>query len=508
MGQFLYHYRPVEPATWFYLSSLLMIGLFFKFSRFWSVRNLDLILLILLGPGLLFVHYGRQAEREYLFEQAARAHAAEKAASVGFPGSGLDQGAELAAPARFAPGADGPIGRASEASAAPAGEAGLGDATQALEGSEPLGAARFELALRAQKYGYLWLFGVQLLWLIRLLADATMVRRPLLEPNLTAGGLTFIGCSLFVFLMANVITQPDPAKPEISPQRAVEQGEQRPPAVPLAQREPPSREGPGYALLSSLPTGLRKGLAIFAHLAIVLGMVLIGYWHFDNIVMGIGAATLYLMLPYTALMTSEVRHALPGAALVWAILCYRRPIVAGALLGLAGGITYYPLFLLPLWISFYWPRGLLRFLLGVTLVLLILSLVLIASGNGMHKIRLMFGLLPPAMNGLSGIWDPRLDGWSSYYRIPVIVAFVALAVSMAIWPAQKNLGTLLSCSAAVMVATQFWHGYGGGLYMAWYLPLILLTVFRPNLEDRVALTVLGDGWFPRRLATQATGQAA
>ena len=37
-----------------------------------------------------------------------------------------------------------------------------------------------------------------------------------------------------------------------------------------------------------------------------------------------------------------------------------------------------------------------------------------------------------------------------------------------------------------MVGTQFWHGYGGGLYMAWFLPLILLTIFRPNLEDRVA----------------------
>jgi hypothetical protein len=26
----------------------------------------------------------------------------------------------------------------------------------------------------------------------------------------------------------------------------------------------------------------------------------------------------------------------------------------------------------------------------------------------------------------------------------------------------------------------------------------LLTIFRPNLEDRVALSVLGEGWFPRR----------
>ena len=38
-----------------------------------------------------------------------------------------------------------------------------------------------------------------------------------------------------------------------------------------------------------------------------------------------------------------------------------------------------------------------------------------------------------------------------------------------------------------MLAVQFWHGFGdgGGMYMAWYMPLLLMTVFRPNLEDRV-----------------------
>jgi hypothetical protein len=70
-----------------------------------------------------------------------------------------------------------------------------------------------------------------------------------------------------------------------------------------------------------------------------------------------------------------------------------------------------------------------------------------------------------------------------------------------LWPAQKNLGTLMSCSAAVMLGTQFWHARGGGLYMAWYLPLLLLTIFRPNLEDRIALSVLGESWFYRRRLT-------
>ena len=66
--------------------------------------------------------------------------------------------------------------------------------------------------------------------------------------------------------------------------------------------------------------------------------------------------------------------------------------------------------------------------------------------------------------------------------------------SMAFWPAQKNLGSLLACSAAIMLGTQFWKAYEGGTFMAWYLPLLILTIFRPNLEDRVALSAISEGW--------------
>ena len=59
MSVYLFKYSAVEPTTWVYLSSLLMIGLFFKFNRLWSIRNLDLLGLIQLAPGLILVEYGR-----------------------------------------------------------------------------------------------------------------------------------------------------------------------------------------------------------------------------------------------------------------------------------------------------------------------------------------------------------------------------------------------------------------------------------------------------------------
>ena len=76
------------------------------------------------------------------------------------------------------------------------------------------------------------------------------------------------------------------------------------------------------------------------------------------------------------------------------------------------------------------------------------------------------------------------------------------------WPPRKHLGTLISCTAALMVGAQFWHAHEGGIYVAWYLPLLLLTIHRPNLEDRVAPAVVPEGWWEaRRKARQlAPGQ--
>ena len=49
----------VGPETWLIVSLLSCLTLFFKFSRIWSVRNLDMLLLFALAPGMMsLVRYG------------------------------------------------------------------------------------------------------------------------------------------------------------------------------------------------------------------------------------------------------------------------------------------------------------------------------------------------------------------------------------------------------------------------------------------------------------------
>ncbi len=451
MPDILFHYERVNPTSWAYLSSLLMLALYFKFNRVLSVRNVDLFLLILLAPGLLLVQWSWE-----------------------------NKGAEN--------------------------------------------------ALAIEHLGFLWLLATELILLVRLLADNNMVRRPLLDPNLNGAGLMFMGSSLLFFLMANVVT--GDSKPEdLRPGRTTE--EVRVEETIGAEQDSFATDGPGFFLLYRLPristqTVIKAGpdsqeratpqerdreerriqeattrvTAILSHILIVVGMILIGHWHFENITMGISTATMYLLLPYTALWTGSVEHALPAMLLVWSIVCYRQPFIGGMMIGLAAGTIYYPAFLLPLWCSFYWTRGLKRFLAGVVVMLgiLVLTLAFTATDTQLFIDRFlqMFGLRLPTEATLQGIWQ----FWNPVFRYPLIAAFIALSFSFTIWPFQKNLATLISCTGAVMAAAQFWHAYDGGVYIAWFLPLLLLAIFRPNLEDRVAMSMVSEGWWQSRRKKQ------
>jgi hypothetical protein len=504
MSEILLYYKRPDPTTWVYLSSFLTIGLFFVFHRFWSIRNVDIVLLILLSPGLLMVHEGYRREliaTEALAVESMPGFAvAENATSDRSTAVDSEQDQLTAvAPAVAETGeedqTDPEVAAQDDLPAEP--ESQPESAAESAAERSAVGSPDKYSPDDIQRYGFIYLFVIQSFILLRSMLDPLMVRRPLLDPNLTTGGLNFIGISLFIFMMANVVTSsPMNQKtqgPELGPGYTMMNMLPRIPTRPVSE-SPGGVFPPGSSELTDSQTRLAriaKGLAIVAHLAIVSAIVLISNRHFSNLRAGVGCATLYLMLPYTAQFTGRVDHALPAALLLWAVLCYRKPAFAGFFLGLAGGLVYYPLFLLPLWFSFYWQRGARSFAIGVfaALVLLMVAIFFDQSPSSTEHLRRMYGLLSPNREAheLQGIWSL---GWNPVWRWPVIAAFVILSVFFAIWPAQKNLGTLISGSAAVMVAAQFWHGSSGGLYIAWFLPLLLLTIFRPNLQDRVATKVV------------------
>ena len=351
-----------------------------------------------------------------------------------------------------------------------------------------------------ERLGYVTLWGMGGIFILRMFYDCTMVRRPLLEPNMSAGGLSFLVFSLFVLLVSNVSVgyiqnedeiRIDPTSLRMPGYRILEDL----PPVPVAFWESPfelNQQGgrPGEYPFE-MNQALSLGIVIAAHFFVVIGLILVGSVHFENVRMGLAAAVFYLLIPYTGEMGGHVDHVLPGALLVWALLFYRKPFIAGCLLALTFCI-YYPLFLIPLWVSFYWQRGVAKFSLGVVFgwALLVLGLILTQreeAGDLLTQIKRMHGFLMPQMDRehLQGLWG---FGWAPVYRIPLITSFIMMSITFSMWPAQKNLGSLISCTAALLLATRFWNGEGGGLFLGWSLPLIVLIMFRPNLEDRVMLS--------------------
>jgi len=391
----------VNPPTWFYLSTLLIIAVFYRFNRIWSLRNVDLVLLLLAAPGLLFVR---------------------------------------------------------------------NDNTRQM--------------------GYIWLFSLSALYLIRLLADPVLQRRPQLGQNLNSGGLIFLCAAAFVFLSTKAITDTLPGSTSVTVQTADAMLNRiSVPHPPQVQGEP--APGPAATLIAApvefvFEELTARILSILTHGAVVAGLIVAGKKLFGDLQLGLAAATLYMLLPGTAYDVGKFNHVLPAALIVWAIVFYRRPIVAGVFLGLACGAMFFPVFLLPLWFAFYGRRGSWKFgiALGAVALVLVGSLAL-TSRDGPTFVNKILGSID--LEVLAFRSDAKMEGfWKeaeylSVYRLPVIALYCIQLIVLTWFPRQKNVEHLLAHSAAIIISTQFWYTQQGGVYVLWYLPMFLMVVFRPRL---------------------------
>lgn len=354
-------------------------------------------------------------------------------------------------------------------------------------------------------FGYLWLMIACFYFLLRCLIDLALVRRPALQANLESGGLAWLAVALFVGLVAVAVRQPIQQEPtpehETPTDKVLKISEKA-----IQPYVPPSR----------LRLWTERGLALLCHLSVLVGLVLIGWRHFDDVRAGMAAATFYLLLPYTYMLLPDSPlgvgrwdHAWAMAFVVWTIFCYRRPMLAGLFLGIASGTAFYLIVLLPTWLSFYHRRGMTRFLvsyvLSVGLGVALLGGLLWLNGelpSSLQSDWMTFDWQPwkrpdPAtpgfwqdIPGVSGTYAPAA------YRVPVFIASMILVATSAFWPAPKTLAHVLALSAAVLISIQFWYADRGGIYVLWFLPLLLLLVFRPNLSNSVP-PVPGEDWVAR-----------
>jgi hypothetical protein len=399
------------PEVWLFLSLLTCVTLFFKFSRFWSVRNLDLLLLFVLAPGMMLLK-GNAEHQAWI--------------------------------------------------------------------------------------AYIWLFLGSGLWLIRCCADLGLARRPLLEPNLNASGLLCLSLGVLGLLLAETVSLP------------VEDGAARNPAEPAGRgdRSAAASDNPNPAVqqviqiakdIAPLPNALKQELpqvivsrvlASLAHLALVAGLLAIGWRHFERPLTGIAMAACYLLVPYTRMQVVDSTQLIPSALIVAAVFWHLRPAVAGALIGLAAGWLPACLGLVALWCGFYRGRGAARFVIVALAV--IIGCAIVGHWGGLGNWPSALGARSIAEVGLLPQYEPRLTSsfWvsiDSSFRLPVLILYLALVITFTILPLEKNLAELVALSAALLVASQFWYLEKGGALVMLYLPLAIAMMFRPTVAIRRTL---------------------
>jgi hypothetical protein len=323
-------------------------------------------------------------------------------------------------------------------------------------------------------------------YMARCIIDLTIVRRPVFIPNLNASGLAWLGLTLLVVLSVRTLLPPAEPVPVAKNQSAVL--EKAADAAALAAERVNLTVAPQRYLRPSF--WVKGAIAIACHVLVVVGLVWTGARHFHNTTAGVAAAVLYLLLPYTGYHVKEIHHAFPAALLAMSIACYRWPTVAGLLLGVASAMAYFPLLLFPLWFGFYRRAGASRFTLAFLAVLAVLAVYLFLDPS-VHP-ELYAALSLPDWRA----WDlsarPTGEGlWTGVevhyaYRVPLFIGYLALMVTTMFWPSPKNLAHLIALSAALILGVQFWYADAGGIYVLWYLPLLVLVYLRPNLSERFA----------------------
>lgn len=333
-------------------------------------------------------------------------------------------------------------------------------------------------------YGFAWLMAGSLALFFRCLWDMALVSRPALPPNLNQAGLAWFAAALFVCMVPIAMRRDQNQEPVGKKPTALDVLDEA-----GAQTVEQVQQLAGVPLTTSpaVRFWVPRILALFCHVTVFIGLVLVVAVHFGNVVNGMAAGTLYLLLPYTAYHVREVHHVLPAALLVWAVFAYRRPALCGTFLGIGAGTCFFPALTAPIWLSFYRRSGAKRFFTGFVAASLstlgLTAYLLWREGNLAESVREVLRLSdwqPWRQSSLPSVWH----GIHGTYRLPVFVLHLTLVILTAFWPRPKNLGHVIALSAAVLIGIQFWYADQGGVYVLWYLPLYVLIIFRPNLSDR------------------------
>jgi hypothetical protein len=197
---------------------------------------------------------------------------------------------------------------------------------------------------------------------------------------------------------------------------------------------------------------------------------------------------------YSVAGLTFISHIAPAAMTLAAFAALPWPALSGVLLVLAAGVNFYPAFLGPAWLGYYWraPGARWQFIIACAVTSIVLAagvLALSQPADGRSTIGTFlddsFGHhTDPEGYGRSpfGFWGQRggirealmtpLAG--STFTTPAWLGLIALIGASFVLARGRSAVELALLSAAVAIAATLVKSHATGTYMAWYYGLLLL----------------------------------
>lgn len=202
-----------------------------------------------------------------------------------------------------------------------------------------------------------------------------------------------------------------------------------------------------------------------------------------------------------------ISHIAPAAVMLAALWAARRPALSGGLFVASAGVLFFPAFLFPSWLGWWWRRHGRRawhFVGGYAIVGLLILVLVVAStpsvdGKGPVGLFLESTLEHQEGTGtreygrstdsfwgthptVAAFWQRPLTSGTSLLK-PTFLLFAFAALLSAWWVRARSLMHLAAITAALGAGIQLWKTHATGSYVEWYFPFLLLALI-VGTDDR------------------------
>ncbi len=223
----------------------------------------------------------------------------------------------------------------------------------------------------------------------------------------------------------------------------------------------------------------------------------------------LGAVVVFAATPYISGLGGEqasimgltyVSHMGPTAVVLAAFALLPRPLASGAMLAAAGGVLFYPAFMFPAWLGWYfWKdrRRAFAFFVGFALMAaaIVALIVLFTPASGdQGPIALFLESTLEHQEGLgqrqygastfsfwgthpnlASFWQAPLIGTGSLFK-PSFLIYALFVVTTFFLVRGRSDAQLAGILASLAASVQLWKTHATGSYVEWWLPLLLISI--------------------------------